>query len=257
MARLAPAFGMSDTYMARLCRKYRIPKPPRGYWAKLLAGQSPPKAPLPPPLPEDSGFVLRSVSHPALAQVTEKTRLHIPVPESLRSPHPLTARARYELKGASKGEHGLLAKPEQAAFDLCVSTTQLRRALLLIDTVLKAIVRQGHAVSPGPVATINGVVIAFGVHEVLDQIREQPAEHDLTGRYEFGHSRFIYRYVPSGRLRLFIEPTGHGCGHCWGHASRWSWREGKKQRLEDCVGQFVNRLIEIAESEASIGGARV
>lgn len=45
--RLAAAYGLSDVGLAKLCRRYNIPRPPRGYWAKLQAGQTPRRTPLP------------------------------------------------------------------------------------------------------------------------------------------------------------------------------------------------------------------
>ena len=47
MARLVVRFGVSGSYMARVCTGLGVPRPPRGYWAKRAAGQSPPVPPLP------------------------------------------------------------------------------------------------------------------------------------------------------------------------------------------------------------------
>src|SRR5688500_5575960 len=45
--------GVSANYLARVCQHLNIPRPPRGYWAKLQAGQSPDPIPLPPAPPGD------------------------------------------------------------------------------------------------------------------------------------------------------------------------------------------------------------
>src|SRR5262245_63804422 len=37
---LAKEMGVSDVAVAKICRKLMIPVPPRGYWARLAAGQS-------------------------------------------------------------------------------------------------------------------------------------------------------------------------------------------------------------------------
>src|SRR5689334_12369142 len=39
MRTLAKEFGMSDVGLAKLCRRYDIPRPPPGYWAMLQAGK--------------------------------------------------------------------------------------------------------------------------------------------------------------------------------------------------------------------------
>jgi len=38
---VAKRYGISDVYLARVCRKLLVPLPGRGYWAKVQAGQSP------------------------------------------------------------------------------------------------------------------------------------------------------------------------------------------------------------------------
>ena len=49
MTKLAEKLGISDVGLAKACRRHAVPAPPRGYWAKLRAGQKPPKTPLPTP----------------------------------------------------------------------------------------------------------------------------------------------------------------------------------------------------------------
>ena len=39
MAKLSKEFGLSDLGLAKPCKKYKIPRPPRGYWVKKDAGQ--------------------------------------------------------------------------------------------------------------------------------------------------------------------------------------------------------------------------
>lgn len=46
--KLAAEFGVSDVAISKRCRRENIPRPPRGYWAKLKAGGAPKRPPLPP-----------------------------------------------------------------------------------------------------------------------------------------------------------------------------------------------------------------
>src|SRR4051794_26343187 len=39
MRTLAKEFGMSDVRLAKVCRRYDIPRPPPGYWAMIQAGK--------------------------------------------------------------------------------------------------------------------------------------------------------------------------------------------------------------------------
>ena len=47
-SRLAQDFGVSDVAIAKRCKRLGVPRPSRGYWAKIEAGKKPRKSPLPP-----------------------------------------------------------------------------------------------------------------------------------------------------------------------------------------------------------------
>ena len=51
MLKVAEGFGVSSSYLARVCTELRVPRPERGYWAKLEVGKNPPRPDLPPPQP--------------------------------------------------------------------------------------------------------------------------------------------------------------------------------------------------------------
>lgn len=41
MIRVAEKFEVSGSYLARVCTELRVPRPERGYWAKLAVGKAP------------------------------------------------------------------------------------------------------------------------------------------------------------------------------------------------------------------------
>lgn len=49
--KVAKRLAISDVGLAKACRAANIPLPPRGHWARIEAGQSPPQAILPPRFP--------------------------------------------------------------------------------------------------------------------------------------------------------------------------------------------------------------
>src|SRR5690606_22751861 len=53
MTKVAEQFGVSGSYMARVCAILNVPRPERGYWAKLAVGKAPPAEPLPEARPGD------------------------------------------------------------------------------------------------------------------------------------------------------------------------------------------------------------
>jgi len=63
ISQVAPEFGISDVALAKACRKANIPLPPRGYWAKLRAGQAVEQVRLPDDEAADRGFRMRRREH--------------------------------------------------------------------------------------------------------------------------------------------------------------------------------------------------
>src|SRR5262245_7949000 len=47
-SKLVADFGISDVAIAKRCKRSNVPRPSRGYWAKVAAGARPSKVPLPP-----------------------------------------------------------------------------------------------------------------------------------------------------------------------------------------------------------------
>jgi hypothetical protein len=123
-----------------------------------------------------------------------------------------------------------------------VSKGSLRRALLILDALLKALEQRGYQVTAGPSARLLDVSVHFSITEDLDTQREQPAEHELDGNYQFGHSRFNTKRAPSGRLVLHLDDVDA----CSAGGCQKSWRDAKKQRLEDCLNKFVAGMVHFA-----------
>ena len=53
MLEVTKKFNVSGSYTARVCAKLNVPRPERGYWAKLAAGKTPDKPSLPELQPGD------------------------------------------------------------------------------------------------------------------------------------------------------------------------------------------------------------
>ncbi len=76
--KLSREYGLSDVGLAKVCHRYNIPVPPRGYWAKLQAGKRVSKPSLPPEGPKGYGDEIR-LSGPR-AQPPDPVPLPAPAP---------------------------------------------------------------------------------------------------------------------------------------------------------------------------------
>lgn len=251
MMRLAKTFGMSDVGLAKICRKHNIPRPPRGYWAKKQHGQEPREIPLPKSAQDDE-IEMRDPSEssrapelPEAAQAVaaeQQPEMKIEVAESLRGAHELVSQANQELQSARTDQHGIIIRPEKAILEVTVSKTALRRSLLIMDALLKALVERGYEVQRGPGVRILGAVLHFGISEELETKREPVEDVDLEGRYDFAYNRFNQKRTPSGALVLSISEGGA----YWLNGCRHRWRDTEKKKLESRLNQFVAALVEMA-----------
>jgi len=264
VSKVAPRYGISGVALGKVCRKYKIPLPPRGYWAKVKAEHSPAK----PPLPAAKKFdhcslpLSRSPTHnpdnPDKAQkstLTAKDRVgFIDVAEELQSPHPLIQAASQRLRRKTGWDNykGLRSAPAEV-FHFAVTHGALDRALSIGDALIKAFERQGIKVWVdaeknltfiGLGETALALTISEHVtrtkHEItaaeqkaIDRWRRSPHRWGIGGGYP---SPPDYDYHPTGKLTISIGA----------YPSR-NWGDTPKTSLEKRLHQVVAGALDLIE----------
>jgi len=152
MLKVAAKFGVSSSYLARVCTLLNVPRPERGYWAKLAVG----KAPSPPSLPmPQPGDVL------AWSRDGNAVRLPRPLPQppavirrNKKKPSVQVLAEHFLTRGVTRlFEEGRLSfdgeylKPaKRLLVDLAVSKTGLEKALSFANQLFLALEAHGHRV---------------------------------------------------------------------------------------------------------------
>ena len=119
MQKLAPKYAISDVGLKKVCKMLKVPTPPRGYWAKIEAGQKMPKSLLPklkygdPEIHEIRRYIdpieSKMIVHEnELPLVTKIKRMSINVSKNLYNPHPLVERTKIALAQLAPDEYGVL-----------------------------------------------------------------------------------------------------------------------------------------------------
>ena len=117
MTKVGERYRVSGSYLARVCASLNVPRPPRGYWAKLAVGKAPPQDPLPALPPGDAEFwnekggslpVARAPSPPP---VVERPRRRIKTGQVASTEHPLIRNYRGEFLRSRPKEAGGYLKP--------------------------------------------------------------------------------------------------------------------------------------------------
>ena len=152
MIKVAARYGVSSSYMARVCSLMNVPRPERGYWVILAAGKEPPIPPLPDPQPGNQltwsrGSQDISVARP-LPRPPSGARKRRLKPKAARpSQHPLV----YGVKGLFEAgrfthETGYLKPDKKLLVDLIVTKPGLDKALAFANQLFLSFEDRGYRI---------------------------------------------------------------------------------------------------------------
>ena len=247
-AKISGEFGISDVAVGKLCKKMNVPKPPRGHWARVQAGQKITRPPLPPPRPET---VLRVVIHPPTkvelpesAEGIKAERLQVSVPDDLADAPPFLLKAvKYVSALEFVGEERIDLPAEEGLPALSVSPAQFDRAILLLNGLILALRRDGYdtAVSNASSgestrATKGGAGVTISLAERMRiQERELTKEERKKPPYLLDNLR---THRPDGTLILTVKADD---------GRSQVWRDRKHEPLEDRLGEVVTAIMKSIE----------
>jgi hypothetical protein len=230
-ARLAALYGISDVGLAKVCKRYRIPRPGRGYWARIAAGQKVRKAPL--PSMKGAGYDTVhlqgwDVSDEVLESQSSVIDAPTPGPdaEQPKALHQLVLTAKVQLEAATRDQNGLLRTDTQLAPAIHVSPAAVPRALAILQSLIAKWEARGGTVVVG-VHDGTKTALAIGPDELVLELYEEIDETKPVS----DSSRL------TGRLAAVIDGTG----------TRRRWADRKTQRLEKVIGTLVTTAAQALE----------
>jgi hypothetical protein len=156
MIKVAPRYGVSSSYLARICALLNVPRPQPGYWNKLAVGKAPEKPALPDARPGDDLVwsrdgdqikVKRPLPRPPAIRKRRKHELVEPRPDE----HPLIKGAKSLFEAGRLSYRSSYLKPAKKLFvDLTVSRTGLDKALSFANQLFLSLEASGHRVIIAP-----------------------------------------------------------------------------------------------------------
>ncbi len=239
MRTLGQEFGMSDTGLAKVCRKHNIPVPPVGYWRRKETGYKVTQPLL--PAAEDGrehlDIYIRERLRPEFEELARQVAPRIEIAPD--TSHPLVLRSEKLLGRGKLNQRGLVISKTGALAHILVSREQLPRALKILNALLLALEERGQPASwPKKedallAVSIDGEAVRFSLSELTDS-----TPHVLTpAEVKHPWSAPKYDYKLAGRLQLQIANLPPFMGPI-----RRTWADGKQQRVEDCIGDFIVAL---------------
>jgi hypothetical protein len=156
MLKVAARYDVSSSYMGRICTLLNVPRPQRGYWAKLVVGKAPQKPDLPDARPGDELVWSRDqdqtkITRPLPRPPISRRRKRIKPAEVLPDQHPLIKGAKALFEAGRLSRDSCYLKPyKQLLVDLTVSKTGLDKALTFANRLFLSFESCGHRVVIAP-----------------------------------------------------------------------------------------------------------
>jgi len=197
MLKVAARFGVSSSYMARVCSQLQVPRPERGYWAKLEVG----KAPATPALPQlragaptiwtkGGSWNMGSSPLPVPPEAPAKTAKPARAVRQLGE-HALIEGARAHFESGRLSYEGEYLKPaKKLLLDLTVTKGGLDAGLKFANQLFLALENMGH-----------GVVIA-AAHERFSR--------NAINEHEEGESGYNNLWSPGRCTLAYFGTVGIG-----------------------------------------------
>ncbi len=289
MTTVALKYEVSSSFMARICTRLKVPRPPRGYWAMYATGKRPKRLPLPKACPGDelewarSGYArIAQLPPPQCPQDRSDTnRRHRALPQQ----HPLLEGFKEQISGVGESREGFLKPKKYLLPDIIASKETLDRAIDVANMLYLAFERRDHSVifvpygqgmqrqavderekggrrkeryyttdlwSPArPTAAFIGTV-AFGVtiYEMSENVEVEYQDGKYT-RISQLPAKKPRRYESYSWRSMHDLPSGRLCVQVFSPYSRVSWL---RQWRESKSGDFPRKLaglVKELEAEAA------
>jgi len=197
MTKVAARYNVSSSFLARVCKGLNVPRPERGYWAKLAVGKAPPKPALPEARPGDELEWSRDGEPRRVARALPK-----PPEEAAQSArhfrrmrparHELLVGAREHFQAGRESDSGYLRPTKRRVVDVFVTRGMLDRALDVANTLFLALEDRGHRVTFAP----------------FDQHLQRPIVDERSGG---GRERYNYgTWAPDRPTILYVGTVAIG-----------------------------------------------
>ena len=224
--KLSAEFGISDVAIAKRCRKLNIPRPPRGYWAKIEAGQRPKRSPLPP----DS-------EHALIKKVRKFNDQSMKLPEESAPLHALAAEFLKAAQSASLGYDKKRIHLRERPFpEADISKGMVPRAAQAFHVLLQMVEPLGIHFRRAQ-SSYDGGHFRKGNDRLHFKIEEKlVAKPETGGRRQTYYANSQDNTVPCGFLTFTLKTSRYGS------SGPETWEENDKNSLEKVLGEMVKYI---------------
>lgn len=293
MLKVAARFGVSSSYMARVCTLLNVPRPERGYWAKLAVGKASKQPALPEPRPGDPLEWSRDGALPKRARPLPKPPAKIrhrrrKLREPLPDRHPLTTDAKSHFEAGRLSYYAGYLKPaKRLLIDLAVTKTGLDKALSFANQLFLALEACGYRVLIAPtserfcraevderehpenhhynnlwspqrctVVYIGTVAIGLTIIELSENVEARYVKGEYVRLSELLPKRQGHYALDSGWTSMHAFPTGRLCLQAYSPYLRAQWTEQWQETKNHDLSARIPTIVRELE-KATIDVARL
>lgn len=248
MTHLAKRFGLSDQGLAKICKRFDIPRPKQGHWNKLAAGKRVETI----PLSAASAGIGDAITISAQLQgdpIKPEVREHLEaardrikivrIAQRLSRPHPIIAgwidRREREIKGREKVYDFRLKRVAAPS----PFSAQERRRHRVLDALFKALEANQVKVTQNDQRVLHASVgdekIEFQLRVMLRQVK-RPLTADVQRWFRPGDKEYRLELEETNALIFEIKNWLPG-------GLQRNWRDGRKGGVEDAVTDILATLL--------------
>jgi hypothetical protein len=246
--KLAAELGISDVALAKTCRRLGIPRPARGYWARVEAGEKIKREPLPAVKPGQNPQVTFYVA----ANVTRReewaannilTAAHmvkcgaVELPSEGSELHPIAEKHRHALEKAKPGELGFVTASGKALFDCDLSAALVPRLARAVHALVCELEDRDYEFKAGS-SEYDGLQISrdrdeatLRWSEAMIELEREPTPAD---KRKPSWTWQLKETKPAGTLSIEIS--------AFGLKGKRKWAEGDNRSLEEVLGVIVEKV---------------
>ncbi len=266
VVQVAVAYGVSDVMIHKICKSLDIPVPPRGYWARMRAGEKIKK----PPLPAKEGVnqiigyktfkEVKVVPEKTLAFLSEHERQEVllaseqiqlsdekeKLHKKIREYHPKVRewnKNDRKEEGAQRSFRNYSTPPPFLAG--VISNEALPRVHRILDTLYRQIEILGGSVNDDLSLIIRNERVTLKIFEGQDEVKHeltrQEAQELVVYEDKIRHDKWTskpnirkYDYIFNGKLKISILKNKY-------------FRDSEKVKIESRLGDMLIDLYEESE----------
>lgn len=227
ISKVGPKLGVSDVALAKICRKLDVPRPPRGYWARLQHGYPVEKPSLPNPKKgTPNSYCLQPVRQAEeLPALPNRPAPEVTVKARVARYNPIVAELRSELKSGWQDQYGRI----RSYHGISVSQASVSRVSRILDALIRALDERSIPTRIGE----HGLECIIAGEAIRLELHEPSSRQTPKNQSDYGYPR--WEYVPTGKLTLTL-----GSWYLSGYRTTWS--DGKTKSLEEHLGVIVAAL---------------